>query len=75
MSLSPQTKLEIKQKCQMHSKRCMQHIQSLNPCILNIFHVLLLLACLRSGLDFKASSQLDLITKAIHELQHPTMVT
>jgi hypothetical protein len=37
--------------------------------------ILLLLAYLRLGLDSKPWSCLDLILIAIHELQHPTMVT
>jgi hypothetical protein len=38
MALSLQTKLEIKAKYQMHIKRCMHHIQTLKPCIFNLFH-------------------------------------
>jgi hypothetical protein len=53
----------------------MKYIQTLKPCMLNFFIILLLLTCLRSGLDSKTPSLHDLIVIAIYELQNLAMVT
>ena len=52
----------------------MQHIQMLKLFILNLFIMLLFLAYFMLGLDSKFTSQHNLITLAIYELEHPIMV-